>query len=258
MPFPNFPEKYKGKPVLTPQHMVAYRQRVGMLPMGTAPQAALLCLQRGLPESLGRKHPYRKIGRLNGDLYSLKKTDGQVVVLTNFGLGSPLMAALAEELIAWGIKKLISISMCGGLQPDLAAGSIVVCERAIRDEGTSHHYLQSEKYVNASPDMVAQLAESIQTQGGRAQVGTTWTTDATFRETDLEVHSYQSGGVKTVEMETAALFAVAQVRGIPAASAFVVGDSLAGGQWSAPQNLASLNPSFEILYDAAIQVLSSP
>ncbi len=257
MPIPNVPNKYDGKAVLTPQHMVAYRQRAGMLPKSAAPAAALLCLQRGLPERLARKFPYRKIGRLNGDLYSLKKTEGKVAVLTNFGLGSPLMAGLAEELIAWGVQRLISLSMCGALQPDLKAGDIVVCNQAIRDEGTSYHYLPSEKYVNANADLVERIMEALRADSGNPHLGTTWTTDATFRETDVEVRQYQSEGVKTVEMETAALFAVAQVRGVPAASIFVVGDSLAGSEWRPPQHLKALEPAFEMAYSAAIEVLNA-
>lgn len=257
MPFPNFPNKYKGKSVLTPQNMIAYRQQMGALPKGPAPKAVLLCLERGLPERMRRKHPYRRVGRLNGDLYALKKTSGKVAVLTNFGLGSPLMVALAEELIAWGVQKLISIAMSGGLQPDLGMADIVVCERAIRDEGASHHYLPTEKYVSADAELVGKLAGSIQAQGLTAQIGTTWSTDATYRETDLEVREYQAEGVKTVEMESAGLFSVCQVRGVPAASAFVVGDSLADGQWHGPQDMAPIDRSFNILYDAAIEVLSS-
>ncbi|MEX1248376.1 MAG: nucleoside phosphorylase [Anaerolineales bacterium] len=256
MSLPNFPDKYTGKAILTPQHMLAYRQGAGMLPKGAGPDAAILCLQRGLPERLKRRHPLRQIGRLNGDLFSLHKAPGNLAVLTNFGLGAPQMAGLAEELIAWGARKLISISMAGGLQADLAPGDIVVCDRALRDEGTSHHYLPAAKFVEANAELVASLSSGVKARKVPSIVGATWTTDATFRETDIEVRQYQSEGVKTVEMETAALFAVAQVRGIQAASIFVVGDSLAGGEWRAPQDLRLLDRSFDIVYDATIEALS--
>jgi uridine phosphorylase len=254
MPFPNFPEKHISPAVLTPEAMLAYRQEAGMLPKGSGPENVILCLQRGLPERRTRQHPLKKIGRLNGDLYKLKKT--KVAVLTNFGLGSPQIAGLAEELIAWGAKRLVSISMCGGLQPGLKSGEIVVCDSAVRDEGTSYHYLPPAKLVDASIDLSARLAASLISDGYAHQRGTTWTTDATFRETQAEVKHYQSEGVKTVEMESAALFAVAEVRGIQAASIFVVGDSLADGQWRAPQDFKLLDRSFEIVYDAVIAALS--
>jgi uridine phosphorylase len=232
--------------------MLAYRQQAGQLPAGPGPEAVILCLQRGLPERLKRRHPYKQIGRLNGDLLALKETAGRVCVLTNFGLGAPLMAGLAEEFIAWGAKRLVSISMCGGLQPQLKTGDIVICDRAVRDEGTSHHYLPSAQYVDASRPLADQLAAALP----GAQRGATWTTDATFRETDTEVAHYAAEGVLTVEMESAALFAVAQYQSAQAASVFVVGDSLAGGQWQAPGQGGNLDRSFEVAYNAAIKTLA--
>jgi uridine phosphorylase len=253
VPFPNVPEKHTGKSILTPQHMLEYRQRAGQLPASPGPEAVILCLQRGLPERLKRRHPYKQIGRLNGDLLSLKETDGRVCVLTNFGLGAPQMAGLAEEFIAWGAKRLVSISMCGGLQPGMKTGDIVVGDRAVRDEGSSHHYLPPAQYVDASRELADQLATALP----KSQRGATWTTDATFRETDLEVARYAADGVLTVEMESAALFAVAQYRGAQAASVFVVGDSLAGGEWHSPTKAGDLDGSFEVVYDAVIKMLDS-
>lgn len=255
MPFPNVPEKYDSKAILTPQHMLAYRQSVGQLPSGRGPQAVILCLQRGLPERLKRRHPYKKIGRLNGDLLSLKETDGRVCVLANFGLGAPSMAGLAEEFIAWGAQRLVSISMSGSLQPDLKTGDIVVCDRAVRDEGTSHHYLPSEKYVDANADLADALAKSLKAGGADPRRGATWTTDATFRETDIEVARYAAEGVLTVEMESAALFAVAQVRSAQAASVFVTGDNLSGGEWRGPADFKLMDRSFNQVYDAVIETL---
>ncbi len=254
MPFPNFPDKYNSRAVLTPNDMLAYRQQASMLPKGAGPENVILCLQRGLAERRARQHPFRKIGRMNGDLYELKRS--KVTVLTNFGLGSPQMAGLAEELIAWGTKRLISISMCGGLQPDLKSGEVLVCNSAVRDEGTSHHYLPPAKLVAASQELAVKLTTTLASGGHPHQVGITWTTDATFRETEAEVKHYRSEGVKTVEMESAALFAVAQVRGVHAASIFVVGDSLADGQWRAPQDFKLLDRSFDVVYDAAIAALT--
>jgi uridine phosphorylase len=256
MPFPNLPDKLNGRAILTPQHMLEYRQRAGQLPAGPGPQAVILCLQRGLPERLKRRHPYKQIGRLNGDLLSLNKTGGRVCVLTNFGLGAPLMAGLAEEFIAWGAQRLVSISMCGSLQTDLNAGDVVVCDRAVRDEGVSHHYLPAGRDVDASAELASSLQAALTAAGAPPRRGATWTTDATFRETDVEVAHYAAEGVLTVEMETAALFAVARYRGAQAASVFVAGDSLASGAWQAPGDFKALDRSFDLVYEAAITALA--
>jgi uridine phosphorylase len=191
------------------------------------------------------------------DLYVVKKSGGRVAVLTNLGEGASMIAALTEELIAFGVKRIISMVWGGGLQPDLKPGDIVVCDRAIRDEGTSHHYLPPEKYISADPLLVGQLKKAIEARGRTPQVGTTWTTDAPYRETREEVTRYQAEGVKTVEMEIAALLALGKVRGVQVASAIAIGDSLAELRWQLPPDLQVIERSLEVIYAAAIDVLSA-
>jgi uridine phosphorylase len=235
--------------------MVDYRQRSGLLPSMEAPAGVILCLQRGLPERMRRRHPLRHVARLMGDLHVLKRSRGRVAVLTNFGIGSPQMAALAEELIAWGANRLISLSMAGGLQPDLAAGAVVVCTQAIRDEGTSYHYLSPSKYVDADPDLVERLKGALRGAGIPFTSGVTWTTDGAYQETAEEVRDYQAEGVKTVEMETAGLLAVGKARGVPTATVCVVGDSLARMSWDLPEEMGPVERGLEAAYAAAIEVL---
>jgi uridine phosphorylase len=190
------------------------------------------------------------------DLYLIKKSHGRVAVLTTLGEGSPMISSLMEELIAFGVKQIVSIVWGGGLQSGLKAGDIVICDRAIRDEGTSHHYLTPGKYVHANPDMVDKLKNALDLRGCRYTVGTTWTTDAPYRETKEEVIQYKSEGILTVEMEIASLFAVAQVRDIQIVSAIAVGDSLAELHWQLPNDFEPIERSLELLYSAAIDVLS--
>ncbi|MGA7193229.1 MAG: nucleoside phosphorylase [Anaerolineales bacterium] len=258
MSFPNYSDKH-GKPsLLNPDEMLAFRRRLGHLTNIQPPEALIVCLQRGLPERrrMRWKHPIRHVGKLMADLYVLKRTRGRVAVLTNLGEGSPMIVSLTEELIAFGVKRIISLTFGGGLQPDLQPGDIVVCDRAIRDEGTSHHYLPSEKYVYANPLLVEQLKNAIEARGRSCQIGTTWTTDAPFRETREEVTRYQAEGVKTVEMEIAGLFALGQFRNVQVTSAIAIGDSLAQLHWQIPSNLRPIESSLELIYAAAIDVLS--
>ena len=93
-------------------------------------------------------------------------------------------------------------------------------------------------------------------RGGQPSLGTTWTTDAGYRETFAEVSQYRSEGVKTVEMECAALFAIGQARGVQTAAVIVVMDSLAGERWQIPQGLNSVQRSLDLAYAAAIDALS--
>ncbi len=256
MSLPIMPEKRSGQPILTPQAMIAYRQRAGLLPAMAAPPAIILCLQRGLPERMRRSIPLRRVARLMGDLFLLKRSHGKVGVLTNFGIGSPQMAGLAEELIAWGARRLVSLSMAGGLQPDLSPGATVICTQAIRDEGTSYHYLPPARTVDADPALVEDLARGFRSRGTPFTMGVTWTTDGAYRETAEEVRAYQSEGVKTVEMETAALFAVGCARDVQTAAVCVVGDSLARLSWELPEDMSPIERGLEAAYTAIIEALA--
>jgi uridine phosphorylase len=191
-----------------------------------------------------------------GDLYLVKKPKDRVGVMTDFGGGAPIVAELAEEFVVLGARRMVLMTWGGALQPGLKPGDIVVCDRAIRDEGTSHHYLPPARYAQASPELVDRLVETIRSQGGACSVGATWTTDAPYRETREEVQLYQSEGVKTVEMEAAGLFAIGQVRDVQTAAVVVIMDSLANLQWEVPDRLDRIQRGLEIVYEAAIKALS--
>jgi uridine phosphorylase len=257
MSYPTMPDKHAYEAIVDPRDMLAHRRRGGRLPDLDPPRGALICLQRGLPERLKWRIPIRRVGRLMGDIYAVRRTKGRVVVLTNFGLGAPIVAAQAEELIALGATRIVSVALSGGLQPDLAPGTIVVAEAAIRDEGTSHHYLPPGREVRAHPELAAALRDALIARGCAPRTGRVWSTDAPYRETREEVERLQADGVLAVDMELAALLAVAEVRGVRAAGVLVVGDSLANGTWRPPDRLDGMERSLEQAYRAAIDVLDA-
>ena len=255
MSFPNYPDKHKLESLLTADDLVAYRARLGRMPK-VKPEGVLFCLERGLPHRMRWRIPVKHAGAMNADVYAVRKSKGRVAVLTSFGGGSPMVMELAEELGVMGAKKMILMTWGGILQPDLRPGDIVVCNRAIRDEGASHHYLPPAKYVDADASLVTDLRVALGARGAQYTVGTTWTTDAPYRETREEVVRYQAEGVKTVEMESAGLFTVGQVRGIQTASVVIGMDSLASLRWQTPDRLDGIMKSLEVVYAAAVDVLS--
>ena len=255
MSFPNFPHKHKLNSLLTADELVAYRARLGRMPK-VKPRGVLFCLERGLPHRMRWRVPVIRAGAMNADVYAVKRTKGKVAVLTSFGGGSPMVMELAEELAVMGATKMILMTWGGTLQPDLQPGDIVVCNRAIRDEGASHHYLPPAKYVEADATLVNELVVAIRSRGAQCSVGTTWTTDAPYRETREEIVQYQAEGVKTVEMESAGLFTVGQVRAVQTASVVIGMDSLASLRWQTPERLDGIMRSLEIVYAAAIDVLA--
>jgi uridine phosphorylase len=177
--------------------------------------------------------------------------------MTGFGGGSPMTVELAEEFAAMGVQCMILMTWGGILQSDLEPGDIVVIDRAIRDEGTSYHYLPPARYVNADAALADELVRAIQSRGGTCARGTTWTTDAPFRETEDEIRQYQTEGVKTVEMESAGLFTIGQVRKIPVVSVVVGMDKLAEFRWQVPENLSQIMHSLELVYRASLDVLKN-
>jgi uridine phosphorylase len=244
--------------VMEPADMLEHRRRAGRAPHAPALEAAVLCLRPGLPERRRLRWwqvRLRRAGRLLGPLYTVSATRGRVGVLTSFGMGAPVIVAEAEELIALGARRLIAFGAAGGLQADLPTGTVVVVDGAIRDEGTSRHYLPPGAEACADPALSRELAAAIQRRGPDVRTGMAWTTDAPFRETFADVARHRERGVLAVDMESAALFAVAAYRKVSAAAALVIGDSLAGDHWRPPASAAPLDTSLVAVYRAAIEVL---
>ena len=255
MSYPIFPDKYKLPAMLTAEHMIEFRRKHGGLGNLSAPDGVVLCLYKGMMKRFAWKYPSQHLNGFLGDVYLLKRTNGKVGVLGNFGIGAPALTSIAEEMMAWGTKRVVIMSLAGGLQTDLEPGSIVVCNRAIRDEGTSYHYLPPAKDVRASDAFVSSISNAFEQRGLSYSVGATWSTDAPYRETREEAEQFQSEGIKAVDMESAGLFAAAQIRGIEAASVFVIGDSLAGPRWSAPSDMRLLHQRLKALLEVLIDVL---
>lgn len=252
MSFPNFPEKYQGEPVMRPEDTIAMRKRFGKFPKVDAPEGLVLCLKNDLPTQLRWQVPVQKVGKVMGDFYLVRSARGRVGVLSNFGIGAPVVASLTEEMIAWGVKRFVILSWGGALQTSLNVGDIIITERAIRDEGVSHHYLPAEKFIHADAALTVKLKNNLP----QTTIGSTWTTDAPYRETRDEVMQYQAEGIQVVEMEIAALFALAKVRGVQASAVVVAADKLANLTWEMPSDMKRINSSFEMAYRAAIQALN--
>ena len=119
----------------------------------------------------------------------------------------------------------------GALDDDLALGHPVVVSAAVRDEGTSYHYLPPSRLIEASPAIVAAVETVLKRAGVPFTTGTTWSTDAVYRETREKVSLRRAEGCITVEMEAAALLAVARFRGVGLGQILYAGDSLAGEVW---------------------------
>ncbi|HET9905218.1 MAG TPA: nucleoside phosphorylase, partial [Anaerolineales bacterium] len=183
-------------------------------------------------------------------------TGGEVAISTGFGIGAPVVASLADQFVALGVQQFAIVGMAGGLQPELNSGSLVVCNKAIRGEGVSQHYLPPGQTVDGSEEMANGLSHVLENRGQPHTCGTVWTTDAPFRELRKNVLEYQRAGVLAVDMETAALFSVARSVSRSAVAALSIADQLSDGQWRMTKDLRLTQKGLQLLFDSLMEFLS--
>jgi len=256
MAFPNFEGKHAHDAFFTPQDFIAYQRGLGRLPDFRAPKGVVVCYQYSLLKHVVTSEEVEGLKISAGDFYLLKRTQNRVGLVGGFGIGAPVAAVVVEELIALGTTEVVNIGTAGGLQASLRIGDVVVCSEAIRDEGVSHHYLPPARYARPSAALTDRLKGALARAAVPYAEGPTWTIDTPYRETVEEARHYQREGVQTVEMEAAAVFAVAEHRGVAAAAAFAISDSLADLVWDPQFESPDLGPSLERLYGAAVDALA--
>ena len=169
-----------------------------------------------------------EIGR--NPVYELE-FDGRRLALVHPGVGAPLAAAFLEEMIARGCRTFVACGGAGVLVPDVALGHVVVPTAAIRDEGTSYHYLPAAREVEPTRQAVDAIVATLERHHVPYVTGKTWTTDGLYRETRGKVERRVAEGCLTVEMEAAAFFAVAAFRGVSFGQLLYAGDDLSGDAW---------------------------
>jgi uridine phosphorylase len=127
-------------------------------------------------------------------------------------VGASFAVLLAEQLFASGCKLLLSMTSSGQLVQAMEPPYFILIEKAIRDEGTSYNYLPPSQYSFLNHNLNERLQGAFDNQTQKIFVGSTWTTDAPYRETEEAINHYKSIGIHAVEMEASALYAFAQAK----------------------------------------------
>lgn len=255
--FPNFKGKHAHDAFFGPQEYVGYLRQHNLLPDLVVPDGVIFSYQSSVLRHILETQDVRRVDLFAGEFYLLSGVDERIGISGRFGIGAPAVTTVLEGMIALGVRRFASIGTAGALSKALRIGDVVVCERAIRDEGVSHHYLEPAKYAHASPALTDRLDQTLRALGITPVRGTTWTIDTPYRETVEEARLYQQEGVLTVEMEAAALFTVAQYRGVDVASAVTISDSLADLVWDPQFHAGDTKAGLETLFQAAVQTLLS-
>jgi purine-nucleoside phosphorylase len=249
--------KLTGDAVIEPEEFVSYFKRRGKAATTVFPEKIIICYQKHLLQHVVAKYESKERLSVIEPLYLINHEGCSVGVIGDFGIGAPAAAMMLELLIANGAGHIISVGSAGALQKELAPGDLVICNRAIRDEGTSGHYFAKGKYADASFAMTGHLQAVAKKCTQKLKTRTSWTTDALFRETPAEIAAYQKEGVATVEMEAAALFSVARYRDIELGCLLVISDSLADLEWRAGFHLKPVFNGLKLAFDIALEALVS-
>lgn len=199
------------------------------------PPQVVLCFFQDVITQLSQRHAMRVIKSLKSEIgthpiYELE-LHGQKIAVFHPGVGASLAGAGLEELIALGCRNFVACGGAGVLVPELVVGHVVVPVAAVRDEGTSYHYLPPSREVAANPQVVAAIEATLESHKVEYVKGKTWTTDAIYRETRAKVNLRRDEGCLTVEMEAAAFFAIAQFRQVRFGQILYGGDDLASDEW---------------------------
>ena len=169
---------------------------------------------------------FNKIG-----LTSLEHVQYGKVFIALLPWGAPAAVCRIEELRAVGLAKFLILGIGGRLQKDHVAGSLYLIDQAIRDEGTSLHYLERSIFAHASFKFSNEINRQLTDNNIEFIQGLSWTTDAPYRETLDKFLYWQKKICLTVEMELAALFSVGKYYKCDIAALIVGADQLTADGW---------------------------
>lgn len=197
------------------------------------PQRWVLCFFGEVLDALAQSGELQVVGHLRSEaganpVYSLEY-NGISLLVMHPGVGAPLAAGFMEEAISAGGRQFIACGGCGVLDGEIAVGHPVVITSAVRDEGTSYHYLPPSREVEASRAATAALEGALRSRQVDYRLGKSWTTDGFYRETLARRARRVAEGCLVVEMEAAAFFAVARFRGV------ICGEVVYGGDLVSPE-----------------------
>lgn len=170
---------------------------------------------------------------------------GSRIGLVECPIGAPAATMVAEDLIVRGAKNLILVGSCGALTGG-GEGEFLIPDAALRDEGTSYHYLPPARWVDTDPLVNLTCTQVLEASGLKARQVRTWTTDGFHRETPAIILARRNEGCEVVEMECAALAACAHFRGVRFGQILFTADSLASEVyqprgWGVDTHLAALD-----------------
>jgi len=215
-PFPTAKD-YHAPSLFEPANMLREARRQKGLPDVAVPTIGLLDPDGDIVAHLatsgrGRRHPGWACYHTEMWVVDL---DGIDVGVIGMAVGAPFAVLVAEQLAASGAELVVSITSAGQITPIGATPCFVLIDRALRDEGTSSHYVAPARWSRLDEKVLARLDGAFDELPEPVVTGSSWTTDAPYRETAAAIAAAEAEGIACVEMEAAALYATPQPGSVP-------------------------------------------
>jgi uridine phosphorylase len=208
---------YRHPSAFTPENLLREARRQKQIASSSIPDICVLDPDGDIVRSLlvrGEARLDPGWACYHSQLYSFSRS-GIDFGIVGCAVGAPYAVLIAEEMFASGCKLLISVTSSGQIVPIRPPPYFILIERALRDEGTSYHYMAPSEYSHAHAGLILALEGAFDRFPVPVLNGATWTTDAPFRETQAAIDEMSKRRLMAVEMEAAALYAFAQVRQKP-------------------------------------------
>ena len=248
------PKQYGDPSVFTPESLLDEARRQKDLSDGDVPEVCVLDPDGDLVRHLvstDRAEPDATWPGYHTDLYRFS-LGGTELGIVGCAVGAPFAVLIAEQLFASGCEFLVSVTSSGQIVPKRDPPYFVLIKRALRDEGTSHHYEPPGQYATLSPELRERVETACRSVSRPVYTGATWTTDAPFRETEAAIERARSEGILAVEMEAAALYAFATERDCPVVCFAYVTNEMGRGDSEFEKGAANGSEAALEIVDAAI------
>jgi len=190
MPFPNFKNKHLHDSMISPSDFIGLKKISGRYPKFRIPECVIICFDPFLMDYAIKKHKTKRLDFIMGKFFVINDTKPKIGIKSISAIGAPAAAVVLEDLIAFGAKRFIAIGAAGTLNKHLKVGDLVLCDKAIRDEGTSSHYVKHSKYSYPSKKIFSKIKKLLDESNQKYFVGPSWTIDAFYRETIEEAKKY--------------------------------------------------------------------
>lgn len=221
-------------------------------PVAGMPKIGVTCFSHKLMDRLITAFDAQVIAHCSGGngklpVYRIRYA-GRELALFLSRIGAPACVVQYEELFAMGLERLVVFGTCGVLDASIASLAIVIPDAAVRDEGTSYHYLRPSREVPVNPKHREAFYALLESHGYSYVTGKVWTTDAPYRETRDKVARRRAEGCVCVDMECSAIAALAAFRGKDVFQFFYAADNLDSAVWDKRSlgNAADLNDKEKI------------